>query len=399
MCVSPSKLVAENGEEILIGCRTCWQCVLSKTNDLVGKALAEAQTSDESYFLTLTYGRGNAGEVMHEAATILTYQHIQLFLKRLRNKGYDVRYMCSGEYGSLRGRAHWHLVLFFRGKVPDWPLDKRFHSEFWADKNGPRGFVHVVKAGYSNLMYAVKYIYKDQEGGIDRVSYSRFPPLGHDYIMHVARAWANAGVTPQHTAFKLRVPTVGGVRDVRFRITGVTRDRFMQVWLETYLKAGFKLDPSGCESKLVEAYIHFGRVVNYDMAIEHDWDKREKEARLDKRFAEIQARADFTKSLEGRYVPYNIPSDLGEYFWRSLEDGAVQGQERRQLFRQLLAECRAAKPEFNPYSPRYKRSWLSRGVYNPIQGRKLDCDREPPSERARSRKLVGQLKRLFRSAQ
>lgn len=395
MCNKPSKIVTSNGDQILIGCRECWQCQLTRSNDLVGKALAEQQTADATFFVTLTYGRGDAGEIMHESATVLTYRHVQMFLKRLRNKGYNVRYMCAGEYGSLRGRAHWHLVLFFRGKVPDWPEDRRFHSEFWEDNGVPRGFVHSVKASYSNLRYAVKYLYKDQVGGIARASYSRFPPLGSEYILHVARCWARAGVVPQSTSFKLRVSTIKGLRDVRFRITGVMRDAFMREWLETYLASGFDLDPSGCDSELVNAFIRYGRCVNYDMAYEYDMDKRQKDAKLEKRFEYIEARSAFVKSLQGRYVPYNIPSDLGEYFWRSIEDGQVEGRRPRQLWRTLIAECRASEPGFNPFSNKWRKSWKRRGVYNPIAGGIVDCDREPARERARKRKLVARIRKLF----
>ena len=32
--------------------------------------------------------------------------------------------MIAGEYGERKGRAHWHAVLFFKGKVPSLPIGR-----------------------------------------------------------------------------------------------------------------------------------------------------------------------------------------------------------------------------------------------------------------------------------
>lgn len=47
-------------------------------------------------------------------ARLLDKRHIELFMKRLRKAGYDVIKIAAGEYGGEKGRAHWHLIVWFR---------------------------------------------------------------------------------------------------------------------------------------------------------------------------------------------------------------------------------------------------------------------------------------------
>lgn len=382
---------------MLVACRECWECDLVKVNDLVGRCLAEKAVSDHTVLVTLTYGRSVAGDPSHEAATVLTYRHVQLFLKRLRNDGYNVRYMASGEYGSLRGRAHWHIILFFTGKVPDWPKDERFHSDFWSDEAGEaRGFVHVCDVDYLGMKYAAKYILKDANAAQSRSSYSRFPPLGEAYFRALALRMARAGVQPTAPTYVFDVTrTNGEQRRVTFRMRGVTLQRFMETWLDEYLARGFELDPSGAASEMVESFIKYGRVVNYELAKEYYFEKAEKDARSDARLKEIEAKAVQARGLSARYRSVNTATDLGGYFWTRLKDGEKQGQGQS-LRRQLLNECREIDPAFNPYSKRWSATLRHFDISRPFNSRKVECDRLPAREAARRRRLVARVRQLFR---
>ena len=68
--------------------------------------------------VTLTYKGDVPGSV-----TLLTAD-VQKFVRSLRKAGHKVRYMIAGEYGERKGRAHWHAVLFFKGKVPSLPIGR-----------------------------------------------------------------------------------------------------------------------------------------------------------------------------------------------------------------------------------------------------------------------------------
>lgn len=115
MCISPNLL--SDGQSV--ACRKCWQCLEHKIDNWVGRCIAESKTSVASAFITLTYGRDEHGNESHVRAAVLTYSDVQKYFKQLRNRGVKLRYLVVGELGSAKGRAHWHVLVFFPKTVPD----------------------------------------------------------------------------------------------------------------------------------------------------------------------------------------------------------------------------------------------------------------------------------------
>lgn len=66
---------------------------------------------DSNLFLTLTYNDKNLPTGTEGRATI-NKRDLQLFWKRLRKSGLDVRYYAVGEYGDSTGRPHYHAIAF-----------------------------------------------------------------------------------------------------------------------------------------------------------------------------------------------------------------------------------------------------------------------------------------------
>ena len=98
----------------IIGCRYCSQCIGRSVDDWTGRCIAESIFAVAPYFVGLTYGRDENGSEDHIRARLLTYSDVQKYMKRLRASGYCPRYFCVGEYGSTKGRAHWHLIIFWK---------------------------------------------------------------------------------------------------------------------------------------------------------------------------------------------------------------------------------------------------------------------------------------------
>lgn len=98
----------------MIGCRYCSQCIGRSVDDWTGRCIAESIHAADAYFLSLTYGRDENGSEDHIRARLLTYSDIQKLMKRFRASGYIPRYFCVGEYGSAKGRAHWHVLIFWK---------------------------------------------------------------------------------------------------------------------------------------------------------------------------------------------------------------------------------------------------------------------------------------------
>lgn len=202
MCIDPG-LLADGTE---IACRICWQCRQNKVDDWVGRCIAETKTAGASFFCSLTYGRDidpkspTYGESDHFRSAWLTYSDMQAYFKYLRRYGYKFRYLVAGEYGHMKGRAHWHAMLFFKDKVPPHELTvdknspKMFNNQFW-----PHGHQLWMTASEASARYVCKYINKDigVEERQAHLSMSKKPPIGDTYFRLLAQKYVDAGLSPQ----------------------------------------------------------------------------------------------------------------------------------------------------------------------------------------------------------
>lgn len=252
-CLAPITL--DNG--VQAACRNCWQCKLDRIDDWVGRCIAERQTSVGCHSVTLTYARDlnekstTYGEAEHERAAVLTYSDVQIFLKRLRNWGYPMRYVVAGEYGTMKGRAHWHIILFWTKKIPKIPaLGQR--EIFWnvnpetgevrEDENGVPlkfwdwGVTFWEKPEYEHFRYNVKYIQKDETDAFRQghFSMSKKPPIGSKYFFKLAMKMAKEGVAPQTLEYSW--PDVRKKNDERrrFFMHGTTADNFCEAFINSW---------------------------------------------------------------------------------------------------------------------------------------------------------------------
>lgn len=180
MCSEPIKLRTGT----MVQCRKCQDCRNARRRSMIGKLMGEAETSDSSMFLNLTYGGGD-----HEKAAVLDVKDVQRFFKRWRRAGYRFRYVFVGEYGGQLGRAHWHLLLFFRGPAPQIKYGVITHIDEW-----PHGhvFAEEPRSKQASCAYIMKYL--DKPGFDVRLRYSKRPALGTDYLIGYAEKHAMHGL-------------------------------------------------------------------------------------------------------------------------------------------------------------------------------------------------------------
>lgn len=231
MCKAPITL--PNG--IMTACHECSQCRQQSINDWVGRNIAESKTAVASSAITLTYGKGAANDADHERAAILTYSDVQKYIKLLRRHGYPMRYFVAGEYGSKKGRAHWHLIAYWQDKVPDHELRKNFMEEHW-----PHGWSFWDQVNPHTAMYVAKYVQKTMGDDMRQghLSMSKKPPLGTEYFRQVAEAYVQQGLAPQNLEY-----TFAGVnwwnRDGtkepwRFRLKDRPAEMYLQHYVDTW---------------------------------------------------------------------------------------------------------------------------------------------------------------------
>ena len=237
MCINPGKL----SDGTLIACRNCWQCRDAKVQDWVGRLIAERERSIACHVVTLTYGGDRLGRVVDPRAAVLTYSDVQVFRRKLRDAGFPVRYFCVGEYGTLKGRSHWHLVLFWQEKVPELVLDERVNSDWW-----PHGFSQWELPGRGAsgksvrgaMRYVCKYLQKDigAEGRQVHCMMSKKPPLGTAFFMREAERFVSAGLAPQDLRFPLNDERERGERQTYFYLRGKTADIFLEHFCATWAR-------------------------------------------------------------------------------------------------------------------------------------------------------------------
>lgn len=201
-------------------------------NDYIGRSLCEHSVSDWTVTLTLTYRTPEETSENPLAHKILHPPHFQKFIRALRRRGHKIRYLATGEYGEFKGRAHFHCILFGKGKAPDFPQKKNFHNDVW-----PHG--HMF-ADWDNdersFRYVCKYIVKDLEEPDDQgwFTLSKKPALGHEWFMAKARFHVEQGVFPR--SFNYFPP--GASRHQPYMMRGaIKRDFLSEVaaqWREVY---------------------------------------------------------------------------------------------------------------------------------------------------------------------
>lgn len=253
MCKAPNTL--DNGT--VVACRECSLCRERAINDWVGRNIAESKTAIACHAVTLTYGRNGANDVDHERATLLTYSDIQKYLKLLRRHGYPVRYHVTGEYGSKKGRAHWHIMLYWLDKVPPHELDKNFMEDHW-----PHGWSYWTEPSFHAIRYNCKYIMKGmgEEERQGHMAMSKKPPLGTAYFRELAEQYVREGLAPQTPEYRfpeVRRRKKDGTEEV---IPFWLKDRPLEMFLEHFVTTWRATYPGVHipSSELVEEYLDPG---------------------------------------------------------------------------------------------------------------------------------------------
>lgn len=236
MCITPG--ILQDGTKI--ACRKCWQCLENRVEDWVGRCLAESKTVKHSYSITLTYGRDENGNEDHIRAAWLTYSDVQKFFKYMRADGIKFKYLVAGEYGSQKGRAHWHAILFFDEKLPDDIVisngtAKRFMNKYW-----PHGYQHWERPSAASIRYVCKYITKDmgKEERQGHLSMSKKPPLGDLYFQLLAQQYVDAGLAPQDYTYGFPDVLDKKGKPKRFYMSGTTAKNFVEYFKERWRLSG-----------------------------------------------------------------------------------------------------------------------------------------------------------------
>lgn len=186
--LSIEQAIVKYGDKLLkLPCGKCINCRSNKANEWAVRCYLESKYHSDNCFLTLTYDDEHCPQYVSK-------RDVQIFLKRLRNAGYQFRYFACGEYGSKSKRPHYHLLIF--GYMPTDLISLGFsdkgHNLFTSDfltKIWEKGFVSVGMLEPSSICYTARYNSKKLHEGLmskehrEFLLMSRRPGLGYNYIL------------------------------------------------------------------------------------------------------------------------------------------------------------------------------------------------------------------------
>lgn len=159
-CLSPIWL---NSRSMYVPCGKCYNCVSSRRNAWTFRLLCECFHHKKSAFLTLTYDNVHLPLTKFGTMTLVV-EHLNMFIKDLRNSKYEFKYYAIGEYGGKHGRPHYHIIIFYDIDIP--------FNRFWVFGN-----VHEGSVKPASIHYVSKFhMYPKDRGNLS----SSFPPFRSD---------------------------------------------------------------------------------------------------------------------------------------------------------------------------------------------------------------------------
>lgn len=116
---------------IHVRCGMCLGCKADHARDWAIRCYHEAAMHEDSCFVTFTYDPAHL-----PPSGTLNKHDLQLFFKRFRKQGHKIRYFAAGEYGTKKGRPHYHAILFgYRGIPTELArVSDKGHPQ-WRDRN------------------------------------------------------------------------------------------------------------------------------------------------------------------------------------------------------------------------------------------------------------------------
>lgn len=140
-------------------CGQCPKCLRSRSTEWAIRGRHEYLTQKKACFITLTYDKEHLvkgairPENRYDKRGILVQEHVQKYLKRLR-KHYNykkLRYIYCGEYGTLKWRPHYHLIIYGLDHTDDIP------AKLW-----PYGYTFIDRKPITDnvIQYVMGYVRK-----------------------------------------------------------------------------------------------------------------------------------------------------------------------------------------------------------------------------------------------
>lgn len=159
---------------VTVPCRGCVGCRLDMSNEWAARCVHESKLHPVSCMATLTYDEEHL-----PAGGSLVPEHLSVFVRAVRDRGYRVRYFGVGEYGEKFTRPHYHVILFGW-----WPKDakpipgrrKPAFSSVLLDDIWGKGRTELAPVNNDTAAYCARYVMKKVNGDLAPAHYQRIDP-------------------------------------------------------------------------------------------------------------------------------------------------------------------------------------------------------------------------------
>lgn len=134
-------------QKIQVRCGKCWWCASARRAEWFSRLSNEVENCPLSLFVTLTQEDVKQTDVVDK-------HRLQNFFRYLRrdNDDFTFRYYAIGEYGSKRGRPHFHALLFVDSLVSDpYVVDEKIRK-CWS-----HGFIKIGEITPARVNYCLHF--------------------------------------------------------------------------------------------------------------------------------------------------------------------------------------------------------------------------------------------------
>lgn len=268
---------------IPVRCGQCPPCKRARVASWSFRLQQEERVSSSCFFITLTYDTDHV-PITKSGLMTLCQRDWQTFMKRLRKavgSKYKLKYYCAGEYGDLKKRPHYHVVLFnmptddFINAGKDSSGHTRWSSKVINDAWG-KGIVDITTTGSGAMAYTAKYIDKAKRvpmfNGDDREKEKSYQSKG------LGKNYLNATTTDFHrkrpTDLSIYVPgghRIGLPRYYRNKIWNEPERKRLQEYINSYFAGTWSEQELARKSEIVDEIrkrrkVLSGRVADLEMA-------------------------------------------------------------------------------------------------------------------------------------
>lgn len=163
-------------DNLELPCGKCEGCLMDRARAWRIRIMHEAQLYLENYMVTYTYDDSHLPE-----NGSLCYRDLQLMFKRLRKNGRRFKFFCSGEYGTVNLRPHYH-VIYFGLSLPDksefvnGTYRSKWLSSFWPNGDGETEGPVILPVTSASAAYVSQYCMKKVYGRAAREHYGKRVP-------------------------------------------------------------------------------------------------------------------------------------------------------------------------------------------------------------------------------